>query len=48
MSEERQRTGSSGEDEPVKGSGGGIRPHDLWVMSPTSCHCSTPRCVLRS
>jgi hypothetical protein len=26
------------------GSGGGIRTRDLWVMSPTSCHCSTPRC----
>ncbi len=25
------------------GSGGGIRTHDLWVMSPTSCRCSTPR-----
>ncbi len=25
------------------GSGGGIRTRDLWVMSPTSCHCSTPR-----
>jgi hypothetical protein len=26
------------------GSGGGIRTRDLWVMSPTSCRCSTPRC----
>jgi hypothetical protein len=25
------------------GSGGGIRTRDLWVMSPTSCRCSTPR-----
>ncbi len=25
------------------GSGGRIRTSDLWVMSPTSCHCSTPR-----
>ena len=25
------------------GSGGGIRTHDLWVMSPASCRCSTPR-----
>ena len=25
------------------GSGGGIRTPDLWVMSPTSCRCSTPR-----
>ena len=24
------------------GSGGRIRTYDLWVMSPTSCHCSTP------
>ena len=23
--------------------GGGIRTPDLWVMSPTSCRCSTPR-----
>jgi hypothetical protein len=23
--------------------GGGIRTRDLWVMSPTSCRCSTPR-----
>ena len=27
----------------VRGSGGGIRTLDLWVMSPTSCRCSTPR-----
>ena len=27
----------------VSGSGGGIRTPDLWVMSPTSCRCSTPR-----
>ena len=25
------------------GSGGWIRTNDLWVMSPASCHCSTPR-----
>lgn len=25
------------------GSGGRIRTSDLWVMSPTSCLCSTPR-----
>ena len=25
------------------GSGGWIRTNDLRVMSPTSCHCSTPR-----
>ncbi len=25
--------------------GGRIRTNDLWVMSPTSYHCSTPRCV---
>jgi hypothetical protein len=25
------------------GGGGGIRTRDLWVMSPTSCRCSTPR-----
>ena len=29
------------------GSGGGIRTPDLWVMSPTSCRCSTPRHVDR-
>ena len=28
-----------------RGSGGRIRTSDLWVMSPTSCHCSTPRRV---
>ena len=28
---------------PVVVAGGGIRTPDLWVMSPTSCHCSTPR-----
>jgi hypothetical protein len=27
----------------ASGSGGGIRTRDLWVMSPTSCRCSTPR-----
>ena|GEM_PF-6502336 len=26
------------------GSGGWIRTNDLWVMSPTSYHCSTPQC----
>ena len=25
------------------GSGGWIRTNDLWVMSPTSFHCSTPQ-----
>ena len=25
------------------GRGGRIRTADLWVMSPTSCHCSTPQ-----
>ena len=25
-------------------SGGRIRTSDLWVMSPTSYHCSTPQC----
>ena len=29
----------------LRGSGGGIRTPDLWVMSPTSCRCSTPRRV---
>ena len=28
------------------GCGGWIRTTDLWVMSPTSCHCSTPRYLL--
>jgi hypothetical protein len=28
------------------GSGGWIRTNDLRVMSPTSFHCSTPRCDL--
>ena len=30
-------------DQFNRGSGGRIRTSDLWVMSPTSCHCSTPR-----
>src|SRR5262245_34512114 len=30
------------------GSGGWIRTTDLRVMSPTSCHCSTPRRELRT
>ena len=29
------------------GCGGRIRTSDLRVMSPTSCPCSTPRCMLR-
>ena len=29
------------------GSGGGTRTHDLRVMSPASCRCSTPRRVRR-
>src|SRR5205085_7262298 len=29
----------------ITGSGGWIRTIDLRVMSPTSCHCSTPRWV---
>ena len=29
------------------GSGGWTRTNDLRVMSPTSCHCSTPRCCER-
>ena len=28
---------------PFRGSGGWIRTNGLRVMSPTSCHCSTPR-----
>ncbi len=35
--------GSASADKGDNGSGGGIRTHDLWVMSPTSCRCSTPR-----
>ena len=27
----------------LRSGGGGIRTRDLWVMSPTSCRCSTPR-----
>src|SRR5699024_3050175 len=30
-------------DRCIRGSGGRIRTSDLWVMSPTSCLCSTPR-----
>ena len=29
------------------GSGGWTRTNDLRVMSPTSCHCSTPRRISR-
>src|SRR3712207_2435017 len=35
--------GSTPLGSPDQGSGGGIRTLDLRVMSPTSCHCSTPR-----
>jgi hypothetical protein len=35
----RGRGGATADD----GGGGGIRTRDLWVMSPTSCRCSTPR-----
>ena len=28
--------------------GGKTRTYDLWVMSPTSYHCSTPRCIIDS
>ncbi len=28
------------------GGGGRTRTYDLWVMSPTSYHCSTPRCIV--
>jgi hypothetical protein len=37
LSVPRSTRGGSG------GGGGGIRTPDLWVMSPTSCRCSTPR-----
>ena len=30
--------------QPLNGCGGKTRTYDLWVMSPTSYHCSTPRC----
>ena len=30
----------------IIGCGGRIRTYDLWVMSPTSYHCSTPRYVV--
>ncbi len=35
--------GAGSGDQGLTGSGGGIRTPDLWVMSPTSCRCSTPR-----
>ena len=38
-----QRKALRGEAEGYKRSGGGIRTHDLRVMSPTSYRCSTPR-----
>lgn len=28
--------------------GKGTRTPDLWVMNPTSCHCSIPRCIARA
>ena len=39
----RQSTRRSPGAQLSSGSGGGIRTHDLWVMSPASCRCSTPR-----
>ena len=30
--------------QPLCCCGGKTRTYDLWVMSPTSYHCSTPRC----
>ena len=32
----------------LKSCGGKTRTYDLWVMSPTSYHCSTPRYSLQS
>src|SRR4051794_29152718 len=40
----KRRPGGGGR-RLVCGGGGGIRTRDLWVMSPTSCRCSTPRQV---
>ncbi len=41
----RNRTAPSRRWKALKRSGGGIRTHDLRVMSPTSYRCSTPRWV---
>src|SRR5579872_1219279 len=39
----RQRQKKRPAEAGLVGSGGRIRTYDLRVMSPTSCHCSTPR-----
>ena len=35
------------DEESSLSSGGRIRTSDLWVMSPTSYHCSTPQYILK-
>src|SRR5215218_8805382 len=37
------RTAGANAPAVLHGGGGGIRTPDLWVMSPTSYRCSTPR-----
>jgi hypothetical protein len=46
MSKETATPAPQGAGVFYLGSGGGIRTPDLWVMSPTSCRCSTPRRAL--
>ena len=41
----KQSTGTLTAPVLCFGSGGRIRTSDLRVMSPTSYHCSTPRCI---
>ena len=39
----KKETESIDDSVSLIGGGGQTRTDDLWVMSPTSCHCSTPR-----
>ena len=41
---EKKKRLSLQKKQPLCCCGGKTRTYDLWVMSPTSYHCSTPRC----
>ena len=41
---EKRKRLSLRKKQPLNCCGGKTRTYDLWVMSPTSYHCSTPRC----
>ena len=41
---EKRKRLSLRKKQPLICCGGKTRTYDLWVMSPTSYHCSTPRC----